>query len=54
MNQNRHRTNRWASGGSMFLNLRDAAGRALIRAAASTQPFDGVELFHLPKRRQLS
>jgi hypothetical protein len=29
-----------ASGGSMFLNWLDAAEGALIRAAASTQPFD--------------
>ena len=31
-----------ASGGSVFLNLRGAVKAALIRAAASTQPFDGV------------
>jgi hypothetical protein len=29
-----------ASGGSVFLNLLDAAKGALIRAAASTQPLD--------------
>jgi hypothetical protein len=29
-----------ASGGSVFLNLLGAAKGALIRAAASTQPFD--------------
>jgi len=31
-----------ASGGSMFRNLLGAAEGALIRAAASTQPFDAV------------
>jgi len=31
-----------ASGGSVFRNLLGAAEGALIRAAASTQPFDGV------------
>jgi hypothetical protein len=30
-----------ASGGSVFCNLLGAAKGALIRAAASTQPFDG-------------
>jgi hypothetical protein len=35
-----HPTNRLdASGGSVFLNLLDAAKGALIRAAASTQTF---------------
>jgi len=32
-----------ASGGSVFLNLFGAAKGALIRAAASTQPFGGKE-----------
>ena len=35
-----------ASGGSVFLNLLDAAKDALIRAAASTQTFD---IFRLEK-----
>ena len=33
-----------ASGGSVFLNLPGAAKGALIRAAASTQSFGGLEL----------
>jgi hypothetical protein len=32
-----------ASGGSVFRNLLGAAKGALIRAAASTQPFDAFE-----------
>ena len=34
-----------ASRGSVFLNLRGTAKGALIRAAASTQTFDGYHLF---------
>jgi hypothetical protein len=37
-----------ASGGSVFLNLNDPAEGDLIRAAASTQPFDGFFLKRSP------
>src|SRR6266705_283757 len=40
----RHNKSLDASGGSVFCNLLGAAKGALIRAAASTQPFDGFLL----------
>ena len=40
-----------ASGGSAFLNLRDAAEGVLIRAAASTQTFGVISIQTMPPRK---